>query len=364
MRSTVGIPVSSGPGGCQSKRWIGRRMGSWGMRYLFRYTSERAMNNPIGATIGTSIGTTLSKIHMNQQLSVLGVEHTALEFVMPKRACDCHTHVFGPHDEFALSKSRKYTPPEALLSDLVTLHDALGIERVVIVHPSPYGSDNSCTLRSLQALKGRGRGVVVIDKTVSKAELKRMHDLGVRGVRINLQTEGIHDLSMAQAQIDWTAKMIQDLGWHIQLFTQVDVIARLEGVFNQHDTEFVIDHFGLVNPDLGLDQADLKVLFKMIQNGKVWMKLSAPHRISKTPGSDAVTQLARAFIDCNPQRMVWGSDWPHPGGHLSGPRNIEQSEPFNAIDDGLALSRLNRWAQTPEMLHRILVTNPALLYNF
>lgn len=301
---------------------------------------------------------------MNPTLSVLGVEHTGLQFTMPQGACDCHTHVFGPHDEFALSKNRKYTPPEAVLSDLLTLHDGLGIERVVIVHPSPYGSDNSCTLRALQALKGRGRGVVVIDKAVSKAELKRMHDLGVRGVRINLQTEGIHDLSIAQSQIDWTAKMIQDLGWHIQLFTQVDVIARLEGVFNQYDTEFVVDHFGLINPELGIDQPDLKVLFKMIANGKVWIKLSAPHRISTLPDSDGVTHLAQALIQCNPKRMVWGSDWPHPGGHMSGPRNIEQSEPFNPIDDGAALNRLNRWSTSPEMLQNILVTNPATLYDF
>ena len=204
----------------------------------------------------------------------------------------------------------------------------------------------------------------VIDKTVSKAELKRMHDLGVRGVRINLQTEGIHDLALAQAQIDWTAKMIEDLGWHIQLFTQVDVIARLESVFNHYSTEFVVDHFGLINPDLGLDQADLKILLNMIANGKVWIKLSAPHRISSLPDGEAVAQLAQALIKCNPERMVWGSDWPHPGGHMSGPRNIEQSEPFNPIDDGAALNRLKRWAQTPEMLQKILVTNPSVLYNF
>jgi predicted TIM-barrel fold metal-dependent hydrolase len=302
--------------------------------------------------------------YMSQKLSVLGVEHTALEYAMPNGACDCHTHIFGPHEEFALSKSRQYTPPEALLSDLVKLHDGLGLARVVLVHPSPYGSDNSCTLRALNALKGRGRGVVVIDKTLSKAELQRMHALGVRGVRINLQTQGIHDLSMAQEQIDWTARMIQHLGWHIQLVTQLGVIARLESVINQYDTGFVVDHFGLINPDLGLDQAGLHVLLGMIRNGKVWMKLSAPQRISKAPDSLSVTQLARALIACNPQRMLWGSDWPHTGGAVSGRRSIEQPEPFSPVDDGAALNRLQRWAPTPEMLQRILVSNPAVLYDF
>jgi len=310
-----------------------------------------------------AIGAGVAK-HMSQKLSVLGVEHTALEYAMPNGACDCHVHIFGPHEEFALSKGRQYTPPQALQSDLVKLHDGLGLARVVIVHPSPYGSDNSCTLRALKALKGRGRGVVVIDKTLSKAELQRMHALGVRGVRINLQTQGVHDLSMAQEEIDWTAQTIQHLGWHIQLFTQLDVIARLESVINQYNTQFVIDHFGLINPDLGLDQPDLQVLLRMIRDGKVWMKLSAPERISKTPDSPAVTQLARALIACNPQRMLWGSDWPHTGGVVSGRRNIELPEPFNALDDGAALNRLQRWAATAEMLQRILVSNPAALYDF
>jgi predicted TIM-barrel fold metal-dependent hydrolase len=301
---------------------------------------------------------------MKNTLKVLGVEHDALDFEMPKRACDCHTHVFGPHSDFPLAKSRKYTPPEALLSDLVKLHDGLGIERVVIVHPSPYASDNNCTLMALKALNGRGRGVAVIDQVVSMDQLKSMHQLGVRGVRINLQTEGIHDLNLAKAHIEWTVQKIRSLGWHIQLFTNLNVLSKLGHVFDQSECDFVIDHFGLIDPHLGLSQPGLKELLQRINQGKLWVKLSAPHRISKTPDHKDVTTLAQALISANPNRMVWGSDWPHPGGQPEQRKSMDDIEPFSAINDGAALNRLNHWAQNSQTLEKILSSNPAKLYDF
>ena len=305
---------------------------------------------------------------MNEQkmntLMVLGVEHDTLNFEMPKGACDCHTHVFGPHSDFPFAENRKYTPPEALLSDLLKLHDGLGIDRVVIVHPSPYASDNNCTLMALKALKGRGRGVAVIAPTVSLDELKSMHQLGIRGVRINLHTEGIDDLDLAKAQIEWVAQKIRSLGWHIQLFTNLNVLSKLSHVFDQYDCDFVIDHFGLIDPHLGLTQAGLEELIQRIKFGKLWVKLSAPHRISKTPDHKDVTALAQAFISANPKRMVWGSDWPHPGGQPDQRKSIDDIEPFSSINDGAGLNRLHEWAKNTQSLENILVSNPAELYDF
>ena len=301
---------------------------------------------------------------MNQNIQVHGVVHQAPQFVVPKNSCDCHTHVFGPHSQFPLSKDRKYTPPEASIKDMLSLHEPLGLERVVIVHPSPYGSDNSCTLDALRQLGQRARGVVVIDQQTSASDIQKMHELGVRGVRINLETQGVADKKYASKEISWVYEKIKDLGWHIQLFTQLKVLSELESVFKQFDIEFVVDHFGLINPALGLSQPHLKNVIAMVKSGKLWFKLSAPHRISAHPDGEDVTQLAQALIEANPARMVWGSDWPHPGGKVGQVRNVDQPELFNPIDDGAALNRLFKWVPDKSTLEKILVHNPEKLYEF
>ena len=301
---------------------------------------------------------------LTQEIKVHGVSHQPPQFVVPKHACDCHTHIFGPHARFPLSKDRKYTPPEASIQELLSLHDPLGLERVVIVHPSPYGSDNSCTLDALKQLGERARGVVVIDPMTTADEIQAMHQLGVRGVRINLETQGVADQQYASREISWVYEKIKDMGWDIQLFTKLKVLSDLESVFKQFDIEFVVDHFGLIDPALGLDQPHLHSLISMIRSGKIWVKLSAPHRISSDPDSQQVTQLARALIEANPNRMVWGSDWPHPGGKVGQVRNIDQPELFNPIDDGAALNRLFKWAEDKATAEKILVHNPERLYDF
>jgi predicted TIM-barrel fold metal-dependent hydrolase len=303
-------------------------------------------------------------LKLKKEITVHGVVHQTPQFVVPKKSCDCHTHVFGPHDQFPLSKDRKYTPPEASIENLLALHDPLGLERVVIVHPSPYGSDNSCTLDAIRRLGERARGVVVIDKGTTAMEIQKMHDLGVRGVRINLETQGVTDKKYATKEISWVYEKIKDLGWHIQLFTQLKVLSDLESVFKQFDIEFVVDHFGLINPALGMSQPYLDSVISMIKSGKLWIKLSAPHRISSKPDGEDVTELARALIEANPSRVVWGSDWPHPGGQIGQPRSIDRPEAFNPIDDGAALNRLYKWVSDKWILEKILVHNPEKLYEF
>ncbi len=296
--------------------------------------------------------------------AIHGVHHQPPHSVLPAGSCDCHTHVFGPTDRYPLSADRQYTPDQARLEDMLRLHDQLGIERVVIVHPSPYGSDNSCTVDALLALGERGRGVGVIDEKTSDKQLQAMHDAGVRGVRINLETDGIHDPAMATRQLLWAHDRVKDLGWHVQIYTNLAVFASLEPVLDQLTVPVVLDHFCRAQAALGPDQAHFSNLLQRVRQGQVWVKLSAPHRISNAPDCADAAVMVQALIVANPDRLLWGSDWPHPGAAPGKPRQREVMETFNPIDDGRALNRLVEWVNEPIILKKILADNPAKLYDF
>ena len=297
-------------------------------------------------------------------LTVLGVTHDALNFAMPAEACDCHTHVFGPSANYPLSPERNYMPGDALVSDLLALHDGLHIARVVIVHPSPYGSDNACTLDALRVLGPRGRGVTVIDAHTTDAQLRAMHEVGVRGIRLNLETSGIHDPDYAATQLRWATARVAPLGWHLQMFTNLHVMASLREVIETLDTPVVFDHFCLARAELGTSQPHFDSLLALLASGRVWLKLSAPHRVSQDPDGAAMTEMARTLIAHRPDRLVWGSDWPHPGGRPGQPRHRDQVEAFNPINDGHALNRLAAWVDDAATLRQILATNPARFYDF
>lgn len=283
---------------------------------------------------------------------------------MPAHACDCHTHVFGPNETYPFAADRVYTPGEASVEDLLSLHRHLQIERVVIVHPSPYGSDNACTLGALRALGDRARGVAVIDEAVTDSQLQTMHDAGVRGVRLNLETSGISDPAYAASQLSWTSQRVAKLGWHLQLYTHLGVIAALSDVIRTLGCPVVVDHFCGAKAALGTGQPHFDSLLELVKAGKVWVKLSAAQRISSTPDGSDVANIAQAMIAANPDRMVWGSDWPHPGARPGKPRNKDEVEAFNPVNDGHALNRLAGWAADDVMLRKILVDNPARLYDF
>lgn len=147
--------------------------------------------------------------------AILGVEQTPPAFEVPRNACDCHVHIFGPPAQFPFANNRRFTPGPASIDDLLALQRALNFDRVVIVHPSPYGSDNSCTLDALRQLGNRARGVVVIDETITDASLADMHAAGVRGARVNLQSHGESDPAVAEPRLRWTAERVAPLGWHV-----------------------------------------------------------------------------------------------------------------------------------------------------
>jgi predicted TIM-barrel fold metal-dependent hydrolase len=257
--------------------------------------------------------------------------------------------VFGPASRYPFSPDRAYTPPSASLEQLVSLHDSLGIERVVIVQPSPYGTDNSCTLDAARRLGRCARAVVVVDET---SNLEEMHRVGARGIRVNLYTAGQNDPAAALRALRQAAARAAPLGWHVQVFTTLSLIEKLESALQDFDVPLVVDHFGLPQ-----DQK-IESLLRLVRRGKAYVKLSAPHRFAADPAP-----LARALAEANPERVLWGTDWPHPGG-AHGARSRHAVQPFDAVDDRSALGRLAEWFPDSNLRRKILVDNPARLYDF
>jgi predicted TIM-barrel fold metal-dependent hydrolase len=292
---------------------------------------------------------------------VLGVAHTAPAFAVPSGACDCHVHIFGPDAKFPLSPKRLYTPGPASIEDLLAMHRALHIERVVVVHPSPYGADNAVTVDAVRKLGKRARGVAVIDDTTTDAMLADMHDAGIRGVRVNLESYGESDPAVAGKHLQQAAERVARLGWHVQTYTNLGILAALTDIIFKLPTMLVVDHFGRPKASLGTDQPGFAEFLALLRSGKVYVKISAPYRISQAPHYTDASAIARAMIAANPDRIVWGTDWPHPGAAKRDPAVIE---PFRPEDDGQALNRLAEWTQSASELKKILVDNPARLYQF
>lgn len=296
--------------------------------------------------------------------TILGVEHAAPDFAVPTGACDCHTHVFGPAAKYPLAANRTYKPGDASIEDMLALHRALGINRVVIVHPSPYGSDNACTVDAVRQIGANARGVAVIDAATTDEELRIMHAAGIRGVRANLETHGIHDPKAAGELLEWTAKRVAHLGWHVQTYTNLNVIVGALDSIRRMVTPLVVDHIGRAQAKLGVHQNGMAQLLELVASGKAYVKLSAPHRISDQPDCADAAPIVRALIEANPERMLWGTDWPHPGGTPGVDRDPQRIEPFNPIDDGRALNRFANWVADAGRLRQILVDNPERLYGF
>ena len=283
---------------------------------------------------------------------------TAVDFDIPRGACDCHVHVFGDPATFPFAEKRIYTPPQASIEQLHELQRDLRLERVVVVQPSVYGADNACTVDAVRRMGARARGVAVIDKTTSRKTLEEMAAAGIRGVRLNLETNtaGRFDPADAKALLDSTAE---------QVYTRTSIIAALKDHLAQMPFPVVVDHFGRGNPAQGPSQPDFAALLDLVKSGRVYVKISGAYRVSqKAPDFTEVTPLAQALVAANPDRIVWGTDWPHPNSdHGRGKPLTEISPPF-PIDDGLLLNQLPKWVPDAAVRKKILVDNPARLYGF
>jgi len=299
----------------------------------------------------------------NPLAAVLGVAHTAPAFAVPAGACDCHVHIFGPPERYPLVPDRVYMPSQASVADLVGLQKALGLERVVIVQASPQGTDNRCLVDALHELAASGRaarGVAVVEPG---APLRELHDAGVRALRVNLQSTGSNDTSAARASLRAAAALAEPLGWHIQTYTNLLMVASLRDTIRTLPVPLVVDHFGLASAAKGPGQEGFSDLLELAAEGKIYVKLSAPYRITSRPDGSDGEVIARPLINANPERMLWGTDWPHTGAWPGVPRLRDRPEPFHPVDDGQQLNLLGKWATQAE-LRRILVDNPARLFGF
>lgn len=301
--------------------------------------------------------------------TVLDVTHSPVRAAIPHGTCDCHVHIFGPFDRYPLAANRVFMPSPASVSDLLALHKALGIDRTVVIQASPQGTDNRRTIDALDSLNAAGhaaRGVAVLAPDVGAPELRELHAAGVRGARVNLQSYGQHDPKAARQAFAHTARLVADLGWHVQLYTNLLVIAAMADMLAQCPTPVVIDHFALASAVAGTGQAGFKKLLEIVAAGNVYVKLSAPYRLTMWEDGrppEAARDIARALIDTRLDRMLWGTDWPHTGPWPGKPRSLNESEPFHPIDDGQQLSAFRSWVDETEA-QAILVDNSARLYGF
>jgi len=285
---------------------------------------------------------------------------TPPDFAVPKGACDCHTHVFDPRFPFAATRS--YTPEPATVPEMRRLHRALHIERVVVVQPSVYGTDNSCTLDALKQLGQGSRGVAVIDESTPKTAFDQMQKGGVRGVRINMGSASEAELPLVRRLMKAALARIGGRDWHLQLYLPLPLAAALVDEVMVAPVPIVFDHFAGAFAAGGVDQPGFDKVLKMVQAGKAYVKVSAAYRASKLPDYADVAPLAKALIVANPERVLWGSDWPHPD--TGSGRKATDISPLTQIDDGRVFNLLPAWAPDPALRKAILVDNPARLYGF
>jgi predicted TIM-barrel fold metal-dependent hydrolase len=290
---------------------------------------------------------------------------TPVNFDIPAGACDCHTHIHGDPKKFPFFAGRVYTPEPASPEEMAALHKALRIERVVIVTPSVYGPDNSATLFGIKARGATARGVAVIDDKTPDRDLDAMNQAGIRGIRLNLATGGVSDPAIGRARFQAAVDRVKNRDWHIQMFTDLAMISGISELVAVSPVPVVFDHFGGARAALGLEQPGFADMLELVRTGKAYVKISGAYRASSlAPDYADVVPLARALISANADRILWGSDWPHPDSVTPPGKKPTDVTPLLQIDDGRLLDQLPVWAPDAAIRKRILVDNPARLYGF
>lgn len=279
----------------------------------------------------------------------------------PPGACDCHVHVIGPKDRFPLAGDRRYTPKDALVSELAAMLARLGLDRVVLVQPSFYRTDNSCMLDAM-AQFDEVRGVAVLPPRMSDDELDALDDAGIRGLRVNIASTAGGSLDVIHKDIEAAARLCERHGWHVQIFIASELIEPLTPTLLELPVATVIDHFGLIAP--GVETNALRALLLLLESGKIWCKISGAYRIADDPTDAGIGPLARRLCGANPERIVWGSDWPHTPRHDGRSHGRDEEQPFQPIDTRALLDLVPRWLGDETLVKRVLVSNPARLYGF
>ena len=290
---------------------------------------------------------------------------TPVNFDIPAGACDCHTHIHPDPAKFPFFAGRVYTPELASPEEMTALHKALKMERVVIVTPSIYGTDNSPTLFGMAARGPTARGVAVIDDKTPESDLDAMGKAGIRGVRLNLATGGVNDPNVARPRFTNAVERMKARGWHVQIYTNMPMITAVKDLLMASPVPVVFDHFGGAVAAKGVEQPGFSDLVDLVKAGKAYVKISGAYRASNAgPDYAECTPLAKALISANADRIVWGTDWPHPDSVTPPGKQISDVTPLFQIDDGRLLNQLALWAPDAAIRKKILVDNPAQLYRF
>jgi 2-pyrone-4,6-dicarboxylate lactonase len=280
-------------------------------------------------------------------------------FTPPANSCDTHFHIFGPPETFPFQSTHEYTPPAAPLEHYLKMTAVIGVERGVVVQPSVHGLDNSATLDAIARSGGRFRGVARIDESTPKSELQRLHDGGVRGARFNLleRPRGNVNLDI----LDRCVERIAEFGWSIDLHIDTKNLLAQERRVRSMTVPVVIDHIGRIKPAEGLKQPAFQLLLDLLKNGRVSVKVSGADKICNTKVHSyfglpfvEVIPFAAAVIATAPDRVIWGSDWPHSNNFTPG----------HTPNDGDLVDLLAEFAPDAEVKRKILVDNPAVLYGF
>jgi predicted TIM-barrel fold metal-dependent hydrolase len=284
-------------------------------------------------------------------------------FKVPPNACDTHVHVVADPDQFPMSPERDYTPPPATAAALNDMLHALGVDRVVIVAPTVYGSDNSATIDAVRQLgQERARGIAWIPKNARPPLLTKLKGAGISGFRLFLDEGGAFDPASAKRLLAEKFDLAGAYGWHIDISTPPDAVAAIETELGASPVPLVLDTFGWAAG--GITQPGFDAVLSLMESGHVYVKLSEPYRLSsKGPDYRDIAPVVQALLAANPDRVLWGSGWPHVSGRAPG-KTSEDLAPNLSVDSGHLLSLLARWVPDPETRHKILVENPAKLYGF
>jgi len=274
------------------------------------------------------------------------------KFDIPDGACDCHHHIYDPV-RFPYRPTDTRNQPPATVDCYRLLQKKLGTTRNVIVEPSAYGTDNACTLAALKEMGLENtRAVVVVDESITDAELKAMHEIGVRGLRFNINSGGGPE---ALDVIGRLAERVAPLGWSVAFWMSADLTVSIESFLRELPCPVVFDHRGHIPADQGTNHPAFKVISRMLEEEKAWVKLSGLYQDTKTDDYSDTIALGGAFVKVNPNQLVWGTDWPHP--------NIYDKR-LPMPNDSDMLDALMTQAGTEENFRKILVDNPARLYDF
>jgi D-galactarolactone isomerase len=264
-------------------------------------------------------------------------------------ACDCHMHIYDAW--FPLAAKARRQEPDALVSEYRKVQRALGLSRVVVVQPTAYGKDNRCTLAALAEFGDSARGVAIIDDATSDREIERLTRAGMRGVRFRMTG----DPELPWEMLPRMAARMAAHGWHIQFQMDGRELHTRESLLQGLHCELVVEHIGKFFEPVGVDHPGFQALLRLVDGGRCWVKLSGAYMVSKSgpPLYEDIGALATALAAHAPERMVWGSNWPHP-----------MSSPETMPDDARLLDLLREWAPDEATRRRILVENPAELYGF